>query len=66
MTGEPTHTASKEGIVSRAPVINEVINYDLKTQYPLRFVVSPLHSITNQELFEMRLCNQNSYYEKYG
>ena len=61
MTGEPTHTTSK-GIVSHAPVIN----YGLKMQYPLRFVVCPLHSITNQELFEMCLCNQNSHHEKYG
>ena len=27
---------------------------------------NPLHSITNQELFEKRLCNQCSHYEKYG
>ena len=27
---------------------------------------NPLHSITNQELFEKHLCNQSSHYEKYG
>ena len=27
---------------------------------------NPLHSSTNQELFEKHLCNQNSHYEKYG
>ena len=26
---------------------------------------NPLHSITNQELFEKHLCNQSSHYEKY-
>ena len=25
-----------------------------------------LHSVTNQELFEMHLCNQSSHYGKYG
>ena len=27
---------------------------------------NPLHSNTNQELFEKYLCNRNSYDEKYG
>ena len=37
-------------------------------KYPLHFVVShvqPVHSITNQELFEKHLCNRSSHYEKY-
>ena len=41
----------------------------LRVKYWLRFFVyhvfTPLHSSTNQELFEKYVCNQNSYYEKY-
>ena len=36
-----------------------------KVKYPLLFVVSPLHSSTNQELFKKHLCNQSTHYEKY-
>ena len=31
----------------------------------LSAMFNPLHSNTNQELLEKRLCNQNSHYEKY-
>ena len=30
---------------------------------PLSAMLDPLHSITNQELFEKHLCNQSNHYE---
>ena len=44
--------------------------YRLKSEVSITLrcwlMFNPLHSSTNQELFEKRLCYQNSHYDKYG
>ena len=66
MTGEPTHTASKE---RNGVVCPSFINYHLKSEVsitlPCWLRSTLLHSNTNQEPFEKHLCNQSSHYEKY-
>ena len=37
----------------------------LKSEVSIRFVVSYVQTVTNQELFEKHFCNQSSHYEKY-
>ena len=59
MTGEPTHTASKE---RNGATCLSYINYCLKIEVSIAlhsqlYMFNPLHNITNQELFEEHLCN---------
>ena len=64
MTGELTHTTSRErNGVAR---LSYQLSSEKYTLYPLRFIVSYVQPITNQEMFEKHLCNQSSHYEKYG
>jgi len=55
-------SAVKNTIMLRAPII--VWNWSINCPSPPAMFNS-LHSNTNQELFEKRLCNQGSHHEKY-
>ena len=62
MTGDPHIPHQKK---ERALCVSAT-NYRLKSEVSLSAMFNPLHSITNQQLFEKHLCNQSSHYEKYG
>ena len=60
-----THTTSKE-----SAAYPSYINNHLKSEVSIMLhcqlcMFNPLHSSTNQQLFEKHLCNQSSHYEKY-
>ena len=66
MTGEPTHTASENGAAYPS-----YINYRPKSEVRIHYtslpvMFNPLHSRTNQELFEKHLCNPCIPKEKNG
>ena len=66
MTGEPTHTTSKERNGAAHPSY-QLLSEKLSNHYAsLSAMFNLLHRITNQELFEKHLYNQSSHYEKYG
>ena len=65
MTGEPMHTTSE--MVPCVPATVERLKSEVSIMLFWQLCSTrPLHSISNQELFEKHLCNQNSHYEKYG
>ena len=60
MTGEPTHTTSKERMALDFIHLNACPNYQLLKSdlWLLRFAFNFLYSITNEEQYEKYLCNQ--------
>ena len=63
MTGEPTHTASKERNGAAHPSY-QLLSEKWSIHYTsLLAMFNPLPSIMNQELFEKHLCNQSSHFE---
>ena len=68
MTGEPTHTASKE---RKGAVRPSYTNYHLESEVSITphcqlLSTRSLHNITNQELFKKHLCNPRIPKEKNG
>ena len=59
------HTKRKKRC--RVPQLYQLSSEKCSIHYTsLSAMFNPLHSSTNQELFEKHLCNQSSHYEKYG
>jgi len=60
MIGEPTHTTPNVRNGTKHPSFI-IVSVTLL----LKLSFNPLHSRTNQQLFEKHLCNQSHHYEKY-
>ena len=64
MTGEPTYTTFE--IVPRPSYTNYRLKSELIRCSSLSAIFNPLHSISNQELFEKHLCNPSILKERNG